>query len=430
MSLAIPFALLLVLLALGVPIAFTLGVAGIVGILLVTGDFNALLLMSGLTIYNNVASYILTTIPMFILMALLSSQGGLARDLFEAASNWFSSIRGGVAIATVFACGIFGAMSGTSTATASVMSQIAVPNMRRLGYSDVLTGGVVGVGSTLDLLIPPSVAFVVYGMLTDTSIGKMLVAGIVPGMVLGIFLVICISIWVAIRPRDAPKTEQVTWSKRFRSLLRVWASLLLIVMVCILLYAGIATPTEVGALGAFLAGAIGFATRRLTWAGALETVKGTIRVSAMIFMIIIGGMIFGYFITQSGIPQKAIDVVSTMNLNRWIVIFAIVVSYFIISMFMDEIPLMLIYVQLTFPLVIRLGFDPIWYGIVTGMMMMMGMVFPPVGILAFIVSGVGKIDLVKVYKGTAILTIALFLTLIIMMLYPQVVLWLPSTMSK
>jgi tripartite ATP-independent transporter DctM subunit len=201
-------------------------------------------------------------------------------------------------------------------------------------------------------------------------------------------------------------------------------------MVCIFLYAGIATPTEVGALGAFFAGAMGFITRRLTWAGVLEAVKGTIRVSAMIFMIIIGGMIFGYFITQSGIPQKAIDVVNAMNLNRWIVIIAIVVSYFIISMFMDEIPLMLIYVQLTFPLVIKLGFDPIWYGIVTGLMIMMGMVFPPVGILAFIVSGVGKIDLVKVYKGATLLTIALFLTLIIMMLYPQVVLWLPSTMSK
>jgi len=429
MNLAIPFILLLVLFSIGVPISFSLGVAGVVGILLITGDLNALLVMSGLVTFNSVANYVLTTIPMFILMAFLSARGGLAKDLFKAASDWFSRLRGGVAIATVFACGIFGGMSGVSSATASVMSEIAVPNMRRLGYSDVLIGGVVGVGSTLDILIPPSVAFVVYGLLTNTSIGKLLIAGIVPGIVLGIFLIICISIWVAIRPQDAPNTQRVSWSKRFHSLGGVWPSLLLILMVSVLLYTGFATPTEVGALGAFIAGAIGFITRRLSWAGAVEALKATVRVSVMIFMIIIGGMIFGYFITQSGIPDKMIALVTEMNLNRWIVIIAIIVSYFIISMFMDELPLMLIYLQLTFPLVLKLGFDPIWYGIITGMMIMMGMVFPPVGVLAFIVSGVGKIDLVKVYTGTVIMTSALILTVIILMVWPQVVLWLPSTMK-
>ena len=430
MNLMIPLIILILSFTIGIPIAFSLGVAGIVGIFLVTGDLNALLMMTGLVTYNTVASYIMTTLPMFILMAFLASSGGLANDIFGAAADWFSNIRGGVAIATVFSCGIFGAMSGTSSATASVMSEIAVPNMRRLGYSDVLTGGVVGVGSTLDLLIPPSVAFVVYAMLTDTSVGQMLIAGIIPGIILGIFLIICISVWVAFRPQDAPKTERVSWSKRWKSLSRVWASLLLIVTISGLLYSGVATPTEVGGLGAFFAGVIGFMNRRLTWAGTFKAIKGTVRVSGMVFMIVIGGMIFGLFITQSGLPEKVILLVTDMNLNRWYVIIGIVVSYFIISMFMDEIPLMLIYVQVTFPLVIKLGFDPIWYGIITGMMIMMGMVFPPVGVLAFIVSGVGKIDLFKVYTGTVVLTIALVLTLIIIMLYPEVVLWLPSTMRR
>jgi tripartite ATP-independent transporter DctM subunit len=204
---------------------------------------------------------------------------------------------------------------------------------------------------------------------------------------------------------------------------------MLIVMVMVLLYTGIATPTEVGALGAFMSGLIGFVTRRLNWTQTLEAIKGTIRASVMIFVIIIGAYIFGAFITQSGIPDKMIAVVTAMNLNRWVVIIAIVLTYFVFSMFMDEIPLMLIYLQLTFPLVIKLGFDPIWYGVVMGMMIMMGMVFPPVGIIAFIVSGVGKIPLIKVYKGTSILIIAIFMTLILLMIYPEIVLWLPSAMK-
>jgi len=429
MDLLLPFLILVLFFALGVPIAFSLGVAGIVGIFIVTGDLKTLLLMSGLTTFNSVASYTLTTIPMFTLMAFLSASGGLATKLFEAASNWVSNIRGGLAIATVFACGVFGAMSGVSTAAASVMSEIAVPNMRRLGYSDVLTGGVVSVGATLDLLIPPSIAFVVYGVLTGTSIGKMLLAGVIPGIILGIFLTFCIFIWVTVRPQDAPKADRVSWSKRWRSLWGIWPSLTLIVMVMVLLYAGFATPTEVGALGAFMSGLIGFITRGLNWTKTLEALKGTIRVSAMIFMIIIGGTLFGSFITQSGIPDKMIAVVTAMNLNRWIVIIAIVLSYFVISMFMDEIPLMLIFLQLTFPLVIKLGFDPVWYGVVMGILIMMGMVFPPVGIITFIVSGVGKIDLVKVYKGSSILIIAIFMTLVLIMIYPEIVLWLPSRMK-
>jgi C4-dicarboxylate transporter, DctM subunit len=428
MELALPFILLILFFAIGVPISFSLGAAGLVGIYMITGNLNALLVMTGLTAFNSVANYVLTTIPMFILMAFLSAQGGLANDLFEAASDWFSRIRGGVAIATVFACGIFGAMSGVSSATASVMSQIAVPNMRRLGYSDPLIGGVVGVGSTLDLLIPPSVAMVVYGILTNTSIGQLLIAGVVPGLILGLFLIICILIWVAVRPQDAAKTAVVPWSQRLRSLKQVWSSLFLITIVTLFLYTGIATPTEVGGLGAFIAGFIGFATKRLTWAAAVEAFKSTLKVSAMIWMILIGGMIFGYFITQSGIPQKIIDFVNTLEINRWWIMLAIIGSYFILSMFMDEMPLMLIYLQLTFPLIVKLGFNPVWYGVVTGMMIMMGLVFPPVGVLAFIVSGVGKISLVDVYKGTSVLLVALVATTVIICVWPQVVLWLPSTM--
>jgi tripartite ATP-independent transporter DctM subunit len=429
MNLLLPFVCLLIFFSLGIPIAFSLGVAGVIGILLMTKDLTVLMSMVGLVTFDAVASYVLSAIPMFILMAFLSSSGGLATDMYRAAHNWTSNIRGGVAIGTVFACGIFGAMSGASLAAASVMSQIAVPNMRRLGYSETLTGGVVSIGSTLDILIPPSVMFVIYGIMTDTSVGKLLLAGVAPGILLGILLILCILIWVTIRPQDAPRAERVPWGERWRSLYRIWPCIVLIFIVMGLLYAGVATPTEIAGLGAFFAGLIGVVLGRLRFAGALQAFKATIRVSAMIFMVLIGATIFGYFMTLSGIPDKVIEAVYAMNLNRWTVIMGIVGSYFIFSMFMDELPLMLLYLQITFPLVMKLGFDPIWYGVINAMMMMLGLTFPPVGLICFVVSSVGKIELAKVYKGSAILIVAIFLTMILIMIFPEIALWFPSTMK-
>jgi C4-dicarboxylate transporter DctM subunit len=429
MDLLLPFVALLIFFILGIPIAFSLGTAGIIGILLITGDVKVLMSMVGLVTFDAVASYVLSAVPMFILLAFLTSSGGLAADMYKTAYNWTSNIRGGVAIGTVFACGIFGAMSGASLAAASVMSEIAIPNMRRLGYSEVLTGGVVSIGATLDILIPPSILFVIYGTMTDTSVGKLLLAGVIPGITLGIFLIICILIWVSIRPQDAPKAERVSWSERWQSSYRIWPCILLILIIMGLLYAGVATPTEVAGLGAFFAGLIGIILHRLTWAGALKAFKATMRISAMIFMILIGATVFGYFMTLSGIPQKVIDAVDAMNLSRWIVMIAICLSYFVFSMFMDELPLMLIYLQITFPLIVKLGFDPIWYGVVMAIMIMMGFVFPPVGLICFVVSSAGKIELAKVYKGSSILIIAIVITLVSLMIFPELALWLPSTMK-
>jgi len=429
MDLWLPFVALFIFFISGIPIAFSLCAAGMMGIFLITRDLGVLLSMVGLVTFDAVASYVLSAVPMFILMAFLSSSGGLAADMYRAAHNWTSSIRGGVAIGTVFACGIFGAMSGASLAAASVMSEIAIPNMRRLGYSEPLTGGVVSIGATLDILIPPSILFVIYGIMTNTSVGKLLLAGVVPGITLGICLILCILIWVTLRPQDAPRAERVPWSERWRSTYRIWPCILLIFIVMGLLYAGVATPTEVAGLGALFAGLTGAFLGRLTWDGTLQALKGTIRIAAMIFMILIGAYVFGYFMTLSGIPQKVIAAVDVMNLNRWVVLIAICLSYFLFSMFMDELPLLLLYLQITFPLITKLGFDPIWYGVVMAMMVMMGLVFPPVGLIVFVVSEAGKIPLGNVYKGASILIIALVITLILLMLVPGLALWLPSTMK-
>jgi C4-dicarboxylate transporter, DctM subunit len=420
---ALPLLVLVVALVLGVPIAVALAGSGMLGIYLVTGDFGKVMGIVSLAPFSTVADYALTTIPMFILMAFFSASSGLARDLYTAASNWCSHVKGGLAIATVFACGIFGAMSGASTAAASVMSKIAMPEM-----TDELAAGAIGIGATLDILIPPSIAMVIYGIATQTSIGKLLIAGVVPGIIAGILLAAMVYLWVVVSPKHAPTTYRVGMKERWASLVRIWPSLLLILLVLVLLYTGIATPTEVGALGALLAGIIGAVFGRLTFAEAMDAVKSTIRTSAMIFLILLGATIFGYYMALSRIPQDVVTAVSAMDLNRWVVIIGIVVAYFVISMFMDEIPLLLLTLQLTFPLITALGFDPIWFGVMSMMMVAMGLVFPPVGLIAFIVSATAGVDLMKVYKGTSILMVSIVITTVLLMIFPQIALWLPATM--
>src|SRR5581483_3412450 len=272
MTIALPMLMLLLCLLAGVPIAVALAGSGMFGVWLITGDVARVLNIVGLVPFSSVADYALTTIPMFILMAYFSASSGLARDLYNAAAAWLSHFRGGLAIATVFACGIFGAMSGASVAAASVMSKIAMPEMRRHGYSDELAAGAIGIGATLDILIPPSIAMVIYGIATQTSIGKLLVAGVIPGIIVGILLAVMIYVWVALSPQHAPAAFRTPMSERLASLTRVWPSLLLIVLVLVLLYTGVATPTEIGALGALLAALIGAAFGRLTGPNAIEAI--------------------------------------------------------------------------------------------------------------------------------------------------------------
>ncbi len=426
---SLPLIVLLVTLILGIPIAFALAGAGLLGIYLFTGSWESVIGQLGTSLFTTASEYLLTTIPMFILMAYFASSSGLARDLFNGLSNWLSHIRGGLAIATVFSCGIFGAMSGASVAAASVMANIAMPNMRRFGYSEELAAGAIGVGATLDILIPPSVGMVIYGVATETSIGKLLIAGIIPGVVLGILLSLAIIIWVTISPGHAPQTFRVPWIERWRGLLPIWPTLVLIICVLGLLYSGIVTPTEVGAIGALMSAIIGLVMKRLSWAGMIEALKLTIRVTAMIFLIIFGAKIFGYYMTLSQVPQSLLTIVTEMQLNRWVVIAGIVVGYFVISMFMDEIPLLLITLSLTFPLVMSLGFDAVWFGVLSILMVAMGLVFPPVGMVAFVVSATANVKLTKVYKGTSILVVALIATTILLMVFPEMALWLPSRMK-
>ena len=427
-TIGIPLAIMIVTLLLGAPILFSMLGAGFVGIWLITGDIEVAFGILKITPYRTAANYTLMAVPMFILMAFMTSLSGMAQDLFDAVSDWLSHLKGGLAAATVIACAIFGAMSGSSAASATVMSSIAIPNMRRLGYSDMLSAGAVAVGSTLDILIPPSIAMVVYGIATETSIGKLLMAGVMPGIVLAILLTASILIWVRINPSLAPETRYVPWKQRMKSLRKVWLSVALISSLIFMLYAGVVTPTELAALGALAAALIALVLGKLNWKNGIGALMATARSSAMIFMILIGAHVLGVFLTMSQIPQTLVSSVSAMDLNRWVVIAAVVVLYFVLSMFMDELPLLLITLPFVFPLVRSLGFDPVWFGVVCMLMVAMGLIFPPVGLLAFIVSTSGKVDLVTVYRGCTVLLRPIILTLVRIMIFPQIALWLPSVM--
>jgi tripartite ATP-independent transporter DctM subunit len=427
--LALPFIALVASLLLGVPVALALAGTGFLGIWMLTGSFGQAATVTGTTIYSSVSDYSLSTIPLFILMAFFASHGGIASDLYYAFSRWTSSIRGGLALATVAACGVFGAMSGASTAAASVMAKVAVPEMKKYGYSDALAGGSVAVGSTTDLLIPPSIGLVIYGLMTDTSIGDLLLAGVLPGVVLMLCLATMIVIWVTVDPSIAPATYSVPWRQRVGSVLRIWPSVLLIGAVMGLLYSGVATATEVGAVGAACAFAVSALLGRVTLVRIRDSFSEALSTTTMIFLIFVGAMIFGYFLTMSQIPQHLVTAIGDMQLNRWVVMVAIVVSYFVISMFMDELPLMLLTLPITFPVITSLGFDPVWYGIMTVLMAAMGMVFPPVGLLAFVVSGTSGINIGEVYKGCFVLILAIFATTALVMAFPQIALMLPQALK-
>lgn len=418
--------LLLLLLAMRTPVGFALLITGVFGTAQVTGSWEVALSSLNSAPYSSVADSLLSVIPMFVLLAYVASESGYARDAFDSASAWFSRRRGGLALSTTATSGIFGALSGSTTAAASSLATITVPNMVRHGYSQTLASGVAALGSTLAVLFPPSVLMIVYGVTTETSIGALLLAGIGPGLVLMIGLMAAIFVWVWVRPQDSSLGERVELRKKIKLTLKIWPVLLLMALVMILLYSGVVTAVEVGATGALAALIMTVVSRRLTLQRFLTALHNTVNTTVMIFAIIIGGHLFGAYVALSGLPATVSELILGSGMNRWLVIVIIVVGYFILSMFMDEIPLLLTTLPVTFPVITALGFDPVWFGAISMMMVIMGLVFPPVGLTLFIVSNATGVRLEKVAVGAAVLLIPVVITVACLMLFPDIALWLPG----
>jgi len=420
--------LMIVFLFLGMPVGFALGVAGMIGLFWVGGLDSVFSIFSTVP-FRTAASYTLTTLPMFILMAEFVGASQIVDDIFNAAKRWMERLPGGLAIATIIASAGMGAMSGSSTASAATMATIAVPQMLKHGYSQRVATGVVTVSGTLAIMIPPSIAFVLYGIITETSIGKLLIAGIIPGLLTTLMYVIGILLWTRFRPGVMPPPTRIySWNDRWTSLRPLWAFIILASAVIGSMYTGLATPTEAAACGAFGALIIPLFLRRMTGSSFKKAVSGAIKVTTMIFTIIIGAMIFGYFLTLTQTTQNFIASLGKLALPPWVIMLFLVFLYLFLGCIMDQVAIILITLPLVFPLITSLGYDPIWFGVISVKLAEIGLVTPPVGMNAYVVSASTKVPLTEVFRGTGVMLLVDGISLLILLFFPVLSTWLPSKM--
>ena len=419
--------LLVFLLIAGTPIAFALGLAGAAGIFSGAG-FAGMLAQLSTTAYRSVADSTLSSIPLFILMAELMHQGGMAKDVFDAARKLVGRVPGGIAIATVMASAGFSAVSGSSTASTGTLAAISLPEFKKLGYGIQAATGIVAVAGTLAVMIPPSIAFIIYGVLTETSIGKLLIAGIIPGLMTAALYSVGILLWAKLDPVTLPRGERFEWSEKLQSLRKIGGFCGIVFAIFFSLYGGVATANEVAAIGAAATLIYLMVVGRLTWRQVIVASYRTIHISAMIMLIVVGAMIFGYFLTINRAPQELIDAIGRSGMAPWTVMAIILVIYFVLGCLMDELAILLITLPITFPLVVSLGFDPIWFGVIIVKMVEIGLVAPPVGMNVFVVSATTGVPVATIYRGTGYMLIFEGITLILLLAFPWLSLWLPSYM--
>jgi len=381
--------------------------------------------------YTVYSSYDLTVVPLFVFMGQILFYSGISRKLYDAAFTWFGHYKGGLAMATVGACAGFSAICGSTNATAATMASVALPEMKRLKYRDELATGVVAAGGSLGILIPPSVIFIVYGIQTEQSIGKLFMAGIFPGVLLSILFILTIYIWVSIRPDIAPRIERQSFKKRIRALMGLIEVLLLFVLVMGGLFLGIFTPTEAGAVGAFGGVVIPLIGRRLSWQGFLEGLYSSTRTTCMILMIVSGATVFGHFLAVTTIPATLSGWVSGLPLPPWAIMIVIMLFFFIGGCFMDALGMILLTIPIFYPVAIAIGYDPIWFGVVIVLVTELGVITPPVGINVYVVSGIAReVPLQVIFKGAFPFVLTLLTYLVIMILFPQIALFLPSFVAS
>ncbi len=427
MSLVIGIGGLVLLLILGMPIGLALATSGALGLAAHMGVGIVGPLMAD-SFFEHSSTYLLLTIPMFVLMSEYLSASRIARDIVEASYRWVGRLPGGLGIACITASALMAAVIGSSMASAATMSTAAFPDMKRLKYHPRVAAGIIAISGTLAIMIPPSVILVIYGILTEQSIGRLLIAGIVPGLLtmLGYILVIT---WIALfRPDLAPRAPTFDLKLAVRSMLPVWPVILLVVVMIGSLYGGVATPTEIGAVGSLFALAIVLALRRLTGSSFRAAMENTLRTYMMIMMIILGAMIFGYFMTYTQVTQDLVTAVTASDLPPWAVLALLLLVYLALGCFLDQIAILVLTVPLTFPIVQSLGFDGIWYGIIITKTVEIGLVTPPLGLNVYVTSSVTGVKLGEAFRGVLPFLAVELVLLLILVLFPELTLWLPSQM--
>ena len=412
------------------PLAFSMGIVGIVGIGLTRGWMPALA-STAQVVQETGFAYTLSVIPLFILMGNFVARAGLAHELFHAAYTFIGHRRGGLAHATIAACAGFGAICGSSIATAATMSKVAYPTMKKLGYSDALSTGVIAAGGTLGIMIPPSTIMVIYGIVTETHIGKLFAAGVFPGILTAILLMLAVVIMTSRDPEHAPAGEKFTWAQRMEALRGIWGVLLLVIVVLGGIYGGIFTATEgagMGAAGAFL---FAWARKALTWRSLIDILVESARTTGMLFTLLIAATIFANFVNFTTMPSDLKEWITHLGLSPVMVVGAMMVIYIILGTVMEELTMVLLTIPLFFPIVVQLGFDPVWFGVLIVMVIQIGLISPPVGMNLFVLNTLlPKVGLGTIFRGCWPFVGMQIITLGILLLFPSLSLYLPSLMTS
>ena len=426
---ALGFLAVLVLIAARVPVAIAMGAVGAVGYGVVNG-WSSLPFVLGRAPFESVFPASLSVLPLFIMMGIFSAHGGLSRSLYATVAAFVGHLRGGLALATIGACAVFGAVCGSAIATAATMGRVALPEMRRLNYDDRLASASVAAGGTLGVMIPPSILFIIYGLMTEQSIGKLLAAGILPGILGMALYMVAVELATTRDPKLGPPAPRVPWRGRFAALKNVWSVALLFAAVLGGMYVGWFSPTEAAAVGAFGAVVLAWLSGKLTRSGFFAAMKETAATTGMIFMILIGAGIFNYFIDTTGLTDALIAWVKDLGWSPWSVMLALMLMYIVLGALMDELAMMLLTVGAVFKLVTALGFDPIWFGVMFVTVCEIGMIVPPVGINLFVIQSVSGLALPTIVRGIAPFVAADCVRLLVIALVPALATWLPSLMDK
>ena len=423
------FVALFAMMLLRVPVGMAMGLVGVAGFGAIAGLKPALSLISQ-TSMRTVTDYTFGVIPMFLLMGAFVSNSGMSRELFRAANTFLGHLRGGLGFATIIACAGFAAISGSSVATAATFSTVAYPEMRRFGYPQSIAAGTIAAGGTLGAMFPPSTVLVVYGIITEQDIGKLFLAGIVPGLLAVAMYILTLALIGTIRPALLPRGAASDWPARRAALGDVWAPVLLFVFVIGGLYGGLFTPTEAGGMGAGGAFVIGIARRRLTRPLILASLLQATRTAAAVFTVLIGALLFGYFLTITGTPQHVTEFLTGLGVGSYGVLGLILLMYLILGCLMDAMAMIILTVPIVFPVIKTLGFDPIWFGVIIVMTVELGLIHPPVGMNVFVIkSVVGELRFSTIFRGVAPFIVTDLLRLAVLVAFPLLATWLPSLLG-
>ncbi|KPH74381.1 TRAP transporter large permease [Oceanobacillus caeni] len=419
--------LLLVLIFLRVSVGLSLFLIGFLGVSWITDGTVGLAQLS-MAAFGTSNDYGLSVIPLFILMGMFLSYSGLGNDLFSAVHKWFGKVRGGLAIATVGASSIFGAISGSSNATTATIARVSIPEMEKYDYKTTFSTAAVAAGGTLGSLIPPSVLLIIYGALTNVPIGPLLIGGFVPGIILTLLFIFLIQLQVKVNPSNAPaKVEEISFGEKVASLKSIWPFLLIFLISIGGIYLGIFTPSEAAGIGAFLAFIVTIIMKRLNFKGMLESLDESLRLTVMIFLIFIGANLFGSFLALSRIPAHLTNAVVSMDVSPYVILALILLVYLFLGMFLEGIAIMTLTLPIVYPIITSLGFDGLWFGIIMVLMINIGVLTPPLGLSVYIISGVVKdVPIEQIFKGVLPAIGVMIIFLIILIIFPSIVTFLPS----